>query len=59
MLAVGGESMTCGFCRRRFGEGEAIFCLCPACERQLMAMSARRVEYIWFVAAERRALIGR
>ena len=51
--------MTCGFCRRHFGAGEALFCLCPACERQLVAMSAKRAEYIWFVAAVRRALFGR
>ena len=59
MLTAGGEKMTCDFCRRRFGEGEALFCLCPACARQLAAMSPRRAEYIWFVAAVRRALFGR
>ena len=51
--------MTCEFCRKHFGAGEALFCLCPACERQLVAMSAKRAEYIWFVAAVRRALFGR
>ena len=50
--------MTCDFCRRRFGEGEALFCLCPACARQLAALSPRRAEYPWFVAAVRRALFG-
>lgn len=50
--------MTCGFCRRRFGAGEARFCLCPACTAQLAALSPRRAEYPWFVAAVRRALFG-
>ena len=59
MLAAGGEKMTCDFCRRRFGEGEALFCLCPACARQLAALSPRRAEYIGFGAAVRRALVGR
>ena len=45
--------------RRRFGEGEAMFCLCPACMAQLAAVSPRRAEYVWFVAAVRRALFGR
>ena len=51
--------MTCGFCQRRFGEGEVMFCLCPACMAQLAAVSPRRAEYVWFVAAVRRALFGR
>ena len=51
--------MTCGFCRKHFGEGEALFCLCPACTAQLAAVSPWRAEYPWFVAAVRRALFGR
>lgn len=50
--------MRCGFCQKQFAQGEAQFCLCPACEARVMGVSPMRREYAWFVAAVRRALFG-
>ena len=51
--------LSCRLCGAETNCVELTAGLCPACARQLAALSPRRAEYIWFVAAVRRALFGR